>query len=148
MDNLAFAFADIARLIRKRFDAERPCGLTGAQWRVLGAVVREPGLNQGQLAERLDVEPITVCRMIDRMQQHGLIERRSDPQDRRSRRLYAAPHAEQLLAQLVEPGEQLVARMTRGMVPADHQALSDLIRVVRANLLDDMLFAPAEMVHG
>lgn len=148
MENLAFAMSDVARLMRKRFDADRIGGMTGAQWRVLLAVVRDPGMSQGQLADRLEVEPITVCRMIDRMQQSGLIERRNDPTDRRTRRLYPAPHAEQLLAQLGDHGDRLVTRMTRGIAAADQARLLDLIRQIRTNLLDDMLFAEAEMVHG
>ena len=72
-DNLGHFFGDIARLLRKRFDAAaRSEGMTAAQSRVLALIAQQPGINQGQLAERLDVEPITVCRMIDRMEQARL----------------------------------------------------------------------------
>lgn len=148
MKHLTFYFSDIARLMRKRFDAERADGLTGAQWRLLAAVVEEPGLNQGQLAERLEVEPITVCRLIDRMEQASLVERRADPTDRRARRLYPAGDAAAHLKRLEVHGTRLVDRMTRGLVDADRAHLAGLLAQIRDNLLDDTLFGTQETHHG
>jgi|KBSSwiStaDraftv2_1062776.scaffolds.fasta_scaffold07892_2 DNA-binding MarR family transcriptional regulator len=149
MDNLGFYFSDIARLLRKRFDAlARGDGLTGAQWRVLMAIANHPGENQGQLAERLEVEPITVCRMIDRMEQAGLVERRPDPNDRRARRLYPAPHAGELIDQLGGHVRQLLDTITGTLPPDDRARLTGLLSEIRANLLDDSLFGAKEPLHG
>ena len=149
MQNLGFYFSDIARMLRKRFDATaRADGLTGAQWRVLLAVVKQPGLNQGKLAENLEVEPITVCRMIDRMEQAGLVERRPDPTDRRARLLYPAANADQLIGQLDVHGERLRDAMTFNLDAADCEKLLELLEKIRANLLDDRLFLAKEAING
>lgn len=102
-DNVAFLASDIGRLFRKRFeasanvrDARGP--LTGPQMRLLGAISRNPGASQILLANLLDVEPITAARMLDRLQQAGLVERRPDPADRRAWRLHLTPRAEPVLA--------------------------------------------------
>lgn len=141
MQNLGFYFSDIARLMRKRFDAARAGGLTGAQWRVLMAVVEQPGLNQGQLAERLEVEAITVCRMIDRMEQAGLVERRPDPMDRRARRLFPAGDATAMLDQLEQHARWLTDAMTATLTEDERALLLGLLGRIRGNLLDDALFA-------
>jgi DNA-binding MarR family transcriptional regulator len=81
--------AQVARLMRRAFDERaKEVGVTRPQWQVLGVLQRYPGINQGGLAEILEVEPITAGRMIDRMQESGLVERRADPADRRAWRLH------------------------------------------------------------
>ena len=80
-----FLLHDIARLMRKRFDARaRESGLTRAQWQVLAFLRVREGVNQAALAEALDLEPITVGRLIDRMEEAGWVERRPDAGDRRA----------------------------------------------------------------
>ena len=149
IQNIAFGFGDISRLLRKRFDAAaRGIGLTGAQWRVLIAVSKNPGMNQGQLAERLEVEPITVCRMIDRMEQAGLVERRADPQDRRARLLYPAANAADLIVRLEELGRELMDTLTCDLDEADLEILSRTMARIRNKLLDDTAFPPREAGRG
>src|SRR4051812_43636125 len=76
-DALGFLMSDVSRLMRRRFDERaRKSGATGPQWRTLKILERHEGLNQGQLAELLEVEPITCCRMIDRLEESGFVERR------------------------------------------------------------------------
>lgn len=148
-EHLGFYVSDVARLMRKRYDAAaRRDGVTGAQWRVLIAVAKYPGINQSQLAERLEVEPITVCRMIDRMEQAGLVERRPDPQDRRARRLYAAERARGLIDQLQAHGSRMLDLATHDLTDSEQDLLMALLERVRANLLDDSLFALTEHEHG
>lgn len=147
--NLGFYFGDIARLARKRFDAAaRADGLTGAQWRVLMVIARNPGINQGQLADRLDVEPITVCRMIDRMEHSGLVERRPSPSDRRARLLFAAADADSLIARIDAHGRRIVEAMTHNVAPEDRARLTGLLETIRANMLDDALFLPGGRALG
>src|SRR5262249_22367689 len=101
---LGFLVHDVGRHLRRKIDQRaQAIGLTSAQWRVLAAVARtelqnqEP-LNQAGLAEQLEVEPITLSRLIDRMESAGLIERRADPADRRAYRLYLTEAARPVVA--------------------------------------------------
>jgi MarR family transcriptional regulator, transcriptional regulator for hemolysin len=75
--NLGFILHDAARLLRKRFEQKaRGLGLTRSQWQVLAHLARHEGIHQGALAEILELEPITLVRILDRLQAAGLIERR------------------------------------------------------------------------
>jgi MarR family transcriptional regulator for hemolysin len=99
--DFAFMLSDVARLIRTRADQKaRQFGMTRAQWAVLFRVERVEGLKQAELAEMLDLQPITLTRLIDRLCDNGLIERRGDPNDRRAKRLFLTPAARPVLAQL------------------------------------------------
>src|SRR3954463_13030008 len=92
--SLGFLISDTARLMRRRFDQKaRHLGLTRAQWQVLAHLARNEGINQVGLAELLDVEPITLCRQIDRMEEGGWVVRRPDPGDRRARLLFMTEKA-------------------------------------------------------
>src|SRR5690349_2775122 len=99
--NWGFLLHDAARLLRKRFDQRaRGLGLTRAQWQVLAHVNRQEGLNQTALAEILEIEPITLVRLLDRLEAAGLIERRVHPRDRRVRLLYVTEKARPVLAEM------------------------------------------------
>src|ERR1700738_250325 len=98
---LAFSINDVARLLRTYADHEpRRCGMTRAQWAVLVRLDRFEGLKQSELAEMLDLQPITLTRLLDRLCDSGLIERRSDPNDRRAKRLFLTAAARPMLEQL------------------------------------------------
>ena len=127
--------ADIARLARRAFDARaRTIGVTRPQWQVLVVLNRHEGVNQGGLADLLDVEPITVCRMVDRLQEADLVERRPDPTDRRSWRLFLTPKAAELLAQLRPLVEQLEAEAFEGIGQAESEAVLATLGRLRNNL--------------
>ena len=99
-DTIGVLVSDVTRLLRRRFDAQaRSIGVSRAQWRVLIALARAEGINQAGLAERLDVETITVGRMVDRLEEAGLVERRADPADRRAWRLFFTPRAHPILSE-------------------------------------------------
>ncbi len=96
--DLLFLIHDVARLLRLEADKRaRTHGMTRAQWAILFWLERQPGLSQKELAEVLDVEPITVARLIDRLEAHGAVERRPDPNDRRIWRLHLRPAAQPVL---------------------------------------------------
>lgn len=134
-DNLAAMLADTARLMRRAFDARaRRIGVTRPQWRVLSVLSRFEGINQGGLAELLEVEPITVCRMVDRLQEADLVERRLDPEDRRSRLLFLTPKAEALLQQLRPLGEAMLEEALTGVGADDRLVLSAALSQMRRNL--------------
>src|ERR1700738_1911923 len=81
---LGFLLHDVARLLRRRFEQNaRGSGLTRSQWQVLTYLAQNEGISQRGLAELLDVEPITLCRIVDKLQAFGLIERHPHPSDRR-----------------------------------------------------------------
>src|SRR6202171_4608396 len=96
--SFGFLLHDIARLMRQRFDQRaRSLNLTRAQWQVLAHLQRHEGINQSGLAEILEIEPITIARLLDRMEEAGLVERRADPADRRARRLFLTERAKPML---------------------------------------------------
>ena len=127
--------ADISRLARRAFDARaREIGVTRPQWQVLVVLNRHEGVNQGGLAELLDVEPITVCRMVDRLQEADLVERRPDPTDRRSWKLFLTVKAGELLAQLHPLVEQLEVEAFEGISSAEREAVIATLARLRRNL--------------
>ena len=134
-DNLAAMLADTARLMRRSFDARaKQIGVTRPQWRVLSVLRRFEGVNQGGLAELLEVEPITVCRMVDRLQEAQLVERRPDPDDRRSWLLHLTPKAQELLGQLRPLAEEMLDEALEGVSDRDRAALTKSLDQMRRNL--------------
>ena len=102
-----FILNDVARLLRTYADYRAAqFGMTRAQWAVLVRLDRSEGLNQSELAEMLDLQPITLTRLLDKLCDSGLIERRPDPDDRRAKRLFLTSAARPLLEQLSQsPGD-------------------------------------------
>jgi len=121
----AFLLNDVARLLRTYADYRAAqFGITRAQWAVLVRVDREEGLNQSALAETLDLQPITLTRLLDKLCDSGLIERRPDPHDRRAKRLFLMPAARPLLEQLRVLGEETMAEALAGI---DHASIDQMI---------------------
>ncbi len=132
---LAPLVADTARFMRRRFDARaRSLGVSRAQWTVLFALSRNEGVNQAGLAEMLEVETITVGRMVDRLEEAGLVERRADPADRRAWRLHLTPRAHPVLDDLRRVAETVMDEAVEGIDTADQQHLIALLTRLRANL--------------
>src|ERR1700691_4765213 len=111
----AFILNDVSRLLRTYADYRAAqFGMTRAQWAVLVRLDRSEGLNQSELADTLDLQPITLTRLLDKLCDSGLIERRPDPEDRRAKRLFLTPAAHPLLEQLAILGEENMNRATGG----------------------------------
>jgi MarR family transcriptional regulator for hemolysin len=120
-----FSINDVARMIRTYADQKaRQFGITCAQWVVLVRLDRFEGLKQSELADMLDLQPITLTRLLDRLSASGLIERRADPNDRRANRLYLTPAARPLLEQLGELGEEL---MTTALAGVDRDSIERMV---------------------
>lgn len=135
MENIGSILADTSRMMRRAFDSRaRSIGVTRPQWQVLTTLRRREGINQGGLAEQLDVEPITVCRMVDRLQEAGLVERRADAADRRSWLLHLTPRAHELLEQLRPLADSMIEDALDGIGEADRKSLQRLLERVRLNL--------------
>lgn len=134
-DSLAFLLNDAARLLRRRFDGRaRALGVSRAQWQVLFALSRQEGSNQTSLADYLEVETITLCRMVDRLADAGLVERRADPADRRAWRLFLTDAAHPLLDQLRQVGEDVVEGALAGIPEAQRAVMREGLSQVRSNL--------------
>jgi MarR family transcriptional regulator, transcriptional regulator for hemolysin len=139
-----FLLHDIARLMRKRFDQRaRGLGLTRAQWQVLAHLARHEGINQVGLAEILEVEPITLGRLIDRMEEAGWVERRPHPTDRRARLLYLTANAKPVFARMRALGDEVRAEALAGLSQVDHNRLMASLIAIRGNL-SDRSAAPVE----
>ena len=145
-DSIAFLLSDVSRLIRRRFDDRaRSIGVTRAQWRTLTALSRREGLTQGALAELLEVEPITLCRMIDRLEEAGHVERRRSPIDRRAWNIYLTAQSRPLLGQLRTIADEVIERSLCGLGEAERTALKTALDHVRRNLTDT---DTKDLAHG
>ena len=136
MENYAFEIVETARLIRREANKRAAVlGATKAQWRVLAHLRRMgDGGRQVELADALDVEPITLCRMIDRLEEAGLVERRRDETDRRAWRIHLTPAAAPMLLKLEEMGAAFNADMLTGISKADRETVLRVLGRMRANL--------------
>ncbi len=138
-DSLGFLISDVSRLMRRRFDERaRLIGVTRAQWRTLTMLSRHEGINQGGLADLLEVEPITLCRMIDRLEEAGLVERRRDPADRRAWLIFLTPKAHPLLAQLRGLADDMIENALNGLDDARRAELTEALGVIRTNLTSNI----------
>ena len=97
-------------------------------------VDREEGLNQSELADTLDLQPITLTRLLDKLCDSGLIERRPDPDDRRAKRLFLMPAARPLLEQLRVLGEETMADALSGLDRASIDQMIGELSTVKENL--------------
>ena len=133
--SFGFLLHDIARLVRKRYEQRaRPLGLTRAQWQVLAYLQRHEGINQSGLAELLELEPITIARLLDRMEEAELVERRADPADRRARRLFLTERARPMLERGRALGDEVRTEAFAGLDAAERKSLLDMLLRVRTNL--------------
>jgi MarR family transcriptional regulator, transcriptional regulator for hemolysin len=131
----AFTINDVARMLKTAADYKaRQFGTTRAQWAVLARLDRFEGLKQSELADMLDLQPITLTRLVDRLCESGLIERRSDPNDRRAKRLFLTPAARPLLDRLGVLGEELMAKAFAGVGRDAIEQIVAQLAIVKENL--------------
>ncbi len=134
-DNIGVLIAQVARLLRRSFDERaRSIGVTRPQWQVLSLLARNEGINQGGLAELLEVEPITLGRMIDRLQEASLVERRADPADRRAWRLFLTARGAGLVDQLRPLAAETFEDALDGVAPAQRAELMAALNRMLSNL--------------
>ena len=134
METIPFEIGETAHAFRKAFDRLAVgMGVTRAQWKVLFKLTRTPGLRQVELADMLDLEPITLCRIVDRLEEGGLVERTRDPEDRRAWRLHVTPKAQPLIDKLQEVGAELVAQAFAGIDPNDIEIARQVLAQAREN---------------
>ena len=130
-----FTLGELFRLIRVYADKEAArYGITRAQWAVLSKVERQEGLKQTELAELLEMQPITLTRLIDKLCDNGWIERRSDENARRVNRLYLKKAARPLLGKLAGLRSELTATAPEGISPADAHRLLTQLESIKENV--------------
>ncbi|MEO8859552.1 MAG: MarR family transcriptional regulator [Burkholderiaceae bacterium] len=134
-DNLGFLITDVARLMRRTFAARlQGSALTLAQARALIHVARHEGVRQVELAEFLEVQPITLARLLDQLGDAGLVERRPDPDDRRAYRIYLKPAAAPRLAAIEAVGASIRADGLRNLNRQESALVMSTLRKMRDNL--------------
>jgi DNA-binding MarR family transcriptional regulator len=136
LHNFGFLLKDISRLHSKNFERHSlHLNLTLAQCKVLAHLQRNEGVSQVRLAELADTDPMTLVRILDRMERDGWIERRADPSDRRARRLFLKDAALPVVQEMWRTGDRARAEALTGLSAADRDQLTDLLARIRANLI-------------
>src|SRR6476469_5308830 len=135
METLPFEISETAHALRKAFDRRAVgMGVTRAQWKVLLRLERKPGLRQIELADMLDIEPITLSRIVDRLEEASLVERVADPTDRRAWRLHVTARARPLGEKLRAVADGMIAEAFGGIDPAHFDTTRQVLGRVRENL--------------
>ncbi len=136
--DLMFLLHDVARLMRVDADKRaRAHGMTRAQWGILIWLERQAGLSQKELAEILEVEPITVARLIDRLQARGMVERRPDPKDRRIWRLHLSPPAYPVLREIDRQRAEMRALVTTRLDDATIDTMTEALITMKMTLINE-----------
>jgi DNA-binding MarR family transcriptional regulator len=134
--------SDIARMVRTLADARaRDHGMTRAQWMILVRLDRQAGMSQNELASLIEVEPITVGRLIDRLERRGMVERCPDPADRRIWRLRLTPAAQPMLKKIAKARAELNEILTAGVPQKDLQTLVDCLSQMKTNMTGSRISA-------
>jgi MarR family transcriptional regulator for hemolysin len=133
--HLGFLVGDLARLLRRDYDRRlQSLGLTQAQWRAIAHLSRNEGMTQSELADRLEVQGITLTRLIDRMQNSGWVERRSHPTDRRAVQLYLTGKCQPILAEMQSRAAETLREALAGIAQSTQQQLVDALERMKQNL--------------
>ncbi|MBN8961433.1 MAG: MarR family transcriptional regulator [Rhizobiales bacterium] len=139
-----FALFEVQRLLRLYADKQASqYGLTRTQWAVLAKVNRTEGLKQAEIAEMLEIQPITLTRLIDKLCSSGLLERRSDATDRRINRLYLTKAARPLMAKLAALRSEVVATACTGFSHTEVHRLVEQLETIKDNVRDALQTAPS-----
>ncbi len=134
---IGFVLHDVGRLLRKSFEQKAAhLGFTRSQWLVLLHLAKNEGIHQAALADILEMEPISLVRILDRLEARGLIERRQHPTDRRSWLLYLSPEAHESLQPLRAIGDNTRSEALAGLSDADRLALLQMLVAIKANLVE------------
>ena len=146
--NFLFTLGELYRLLRVYADKEASrFGITRAQWAVLAKVERSEGMKQSELAELLEMQPITLTRLIDKLCDNDWIERRSDASDRRVKRLYLKKAGRQLLGRMSSLRSEITANALDGIAPADAHRLLTQLETIKENVRTAIQASGAEQAR-
>jgi MarR family transcriptional regulator, transcriptional regulator for hemolysin len=143
--NFLFTLGELQRMVRAYADKEAArYGITRAQWAVLAKVERNEGMKQSELAEQMEMQPITLTRLIDKLCDNGWIERRGDDTDRRVNRLYLRKAARPLLGQLAGLRSELTATALEGISPTEAHRMLSQLEMIKENVRNAIQNAEGE----
>ena len=146
---LGFLVSDIARLLRRGMDRRlQSLGLTQAQWRAIVHLSRSEGMTQATLAESLEIQPITLTRLIDRMEAAGWVERRTHPLDRRAVQLFLTPQSQPILEEMHARAADTLNDATRGIAPRAVRQLVTTLEQIKHNLIAAESTAASSEISG
>lgn len=144
--NFLFALGEVQRLMRAYADKEAArYGITRAQWAVLAKLERSEGMKQTELAEQLEMQPITLTRLIDKLCDNGWIERRGDESDRRVNRLYLKKAARPLLGKLAGLKSEITSAALGGISPTDAERLVSQLESIKENVRNALQTIDAQL---
>ena len=144
--NFLFALGEVQRLMRAYADKEAArYGITRAQWAVLAKLERSEGMKQTELAEQLEMQPITLTRLIDKLCDNGWIERRGDESDRRVNRLYLKKAARPLLGKLAGLKSEITSAALEGIGPTDAERLVSQLESIKENVRNALQTIDAQL---
>ena len=133
--DIGFLIADVSRLLRRDFDRRvRGLALTQVQWRAIAHLIRNEGINQAALADQLDVAPITLGRLIDRLETAGWVRREPDPRDRRACRLYLTEKANPILDEMRTHARDVLEGAMSGVPSAARRQFVETLELIKQNL--------------
>jgi DNA-binding MarR family transcriptional regulator len=134
---LGFVLHEVARLLKRRFEQKaKALGLTRSQWQTLAYLNIHEGIQQGKLADILEIESITLVRILDKLEERSLIERRQHPNDRRVWQLYLLDAARPLIAEMQVIGDATRAEALAGVSTADRERLLRILKTMKGNLAE------------
>lgn len=134
--SLGFVMIDVARLLRRRFNRRiESLGLTPAQSQALAHLVKREGIKQGALAQIMEIQPITLCRLIDKLAAAGWVERRPDPDDRRTVRLFMTEEAGPIVEFMWKQAAKTREEALQDLSDENRDVLLKTLQTVRINLL-------------
>ena len=133
---IGFLFHDVARFRSLVYDHfMQPYGLTRAQWRVLGTLLRKDGLTQRELCDRIDIGAVTLSGLIDRLEARGWVERREDPKDRRVKRVWRTDQVKEIRNNMQRRTNELNEMALKGLSHKQIEELVNMLEVVKGNLM-------------
>ncbi|WIW95411.1 MarR family winged helix-turn-helix transcriptional regulator [Altererythrobacter rubellus] len=136
-DRLVFLLEELTRRLRRTFDTSlEQFGLTRTQWRALAYLYRTPGMTQTELAGQLELERASIGQAIDRLENLGLVERRSAEDDRRVWQVHLQPDAIDLLPKMRVEADQVYERLLEGIKDEDLEAFKSTLATMQRNLGD------------
>jgi DNA-binding MarR family transcriptional regulator len=137
--DLLFLLHDVARLLRVDADKRaRAHDMTRAQWGILIWLERQPGISQKELSELLEVEPITVARLVDRLEARGMVERRPDPRDRRIWRLHLRPAAYPVLYDIGRQRAEITRMVSQGIDDETLERMTEALLRMKSTLVQEL----------
>lgn len=135
--SFCFLVSDTARLLRKVFDRKvKSLGLTRAQWSVIVQLCRKDGLSQNELAELLEIEQPSLVKLLDKLEESALVERRQDPKDRRAKHVFLTAKSAEVLEPMQSISQEIRQNMLNGLSEAEQELLLAQLSKIKSNLLD------------